>query len=103
MATPAATVLPTRAMEVIVKGKLVSSRRHENRYFTQIITPAVDEFSQPQHVEVRSKAKVGDRDEMVTVRARLGGYLGRPYQATDKSTGEMRTARNTVLTLDVVE
>lgn len=102
-ATPVNALLPTKAMEVIVKGKLVVTRKVDQRYYTQVVAPAPDEFSSPSTVEIRSKGKFGDRDEMVSVRCRLGGFLGRAYQATDKTTGEMRTARNVVLTLDAIE
>lgn len=99
----AAVALPVRPMEVVVKGKLVATRRHEQRVYSQIVTPASDEYSQPQTVEIRSRSKIGERDELVQVRCRLGGFLGRAFQATDKETGEIRTARNVVVTLDLVE
>lgn len=99
----ASTVLPVRAMEVLVKGKLVESRRVNDLVYSTIVAPAVDEFSSPSTVEVRSKKRFGEREEIVTVRCRLGGFRGRPFKATDKETGEMRTARTVVLTLDAIE
>jgi hypothetical protein len=96
-------VLPSKAMEVMIRGKVVSARRHEAFHYTLVAIPSPDEWTGPQKVELRSKQKVGTRDEIVTVRARLGGFEGRPFKATDKETGEIRSARSVFHTLDVIE
>lgn len=102
-ATSSPTSLPVRPMEVLVKGKVTHTRRHEKKFYTTITIPAADEYSSPQLVEVRSSSRVGDVDELVSIRARLGGYAGRPFKATDRETGEIRTVRQVQHTVDLVE
>lgn len=91
------------AMQVVIKGRIELSRVYEGNRYTQIMTPAPDQYSRPQVVEVRSKQKLGERTDEVTVIAKLGGYQRKPYQVKDKNTGEVTTIVPTEHTLDVVE
>ena len=74
----ARTVAALSPMRVVIKGRCERVRRHENRVYTTVITPAADEYS-------------------------LGGYAGRSYDISDKSTGERRTVHPCTMTLDLVE
>lgn len=102
------TALPSQAkalepMQVIVKGRVETSRSHNGVRYTQIITPAPDAYSRPQLVEVRSKRQLGMKDEEVQVTAKLGGYARKPFTHVDKETGERITVRPVDMTLDAVE
>lgn len=90
-------------LEVTVVGKCLRVRRHEQFTYTTIICPAKDEYSRPQVVEIRSKARFADREEPVTARAMLGGYEGKAYAVLDKETGERRQLVPVNLYLDLVE
>lgn len=91
------------SLEVTVVGKCLRVRRHEQFTYTTIICPAKDEYSRPQVVEIRSKARFADREEPVTARAMLGGYEGKAYAVVDKETGERRQLVPVNLYLDLVE
>jgi hypothetical protein len=92
-----------RPMEVSVTGRIEEVQRYEGIHNTRIICPAADQFSQPQNVKVRSKTRIGSRDEMVTITARLGGYKRKSFKATDKETGEVVNVVPVDMTLDLVE
>lgn len=91
------------AMEVTVTGRIEEVQRYEGVYSTRIVTPAQDQYSQPQHVKVRSKTRVGSRDEIVTLTCRLGGYKRKAFKATDKETGEVVSVVPVDMTLDLSE
>ena len=90
-------------MHVLVKGRIESSRSHEGKRYTHIMTPAADAYSRPQLVEIRSKLKIGEKGEEVSVTCSLGGYQRKPYQAKDKNTGEITTVTPVEHTLDLIE
>lgn len=84
-----------KAGETIIRGKLVGSKRPGgNGQFWEnlIVMPAPDPYSSPSTVSVLSGARLGERDDDVTVRVRIGGYK-RSYKATDRETGEVRTVQ----------
>lgn len=90
-------------MQVMVKGRIETSRSHEGKRYTHVMTPAADAYSRPQLLEVRSKAKFGEKGEEVSVSCVLGGYQRKAYQAKDKNTGEIVTVVPVEHTLDLVE
>lgn len=90
-------------MHVMVRGRIEKSRLYEGKRYSQIITPAPDAYSRPQIVEVRSKARLGDAGDEVTVMCTLGGFSRKPYKVTDKQTGEMVTVTPVDHTLDVID
>lgn len=92
-----------RPMEVTITGRIEEVQRYEGTYNTRIICPAADQFSQPQNVKVRSKTRIGSKEEMVTITARLGGYKRKPFKATDKETGEIAMVVPVDMTLDLVD
>lgn len=105
MASPQPVSAPvgTSPLRVFVRGKIEAQRSHEGFRFTRIITPAADEYSRPQTVEVRSKQRLGETGEEVSVGCQLGGYTRRPYRVTDKDTGESRMVTPVEHTLNAVE
>lgn len=80
-----------KPLQVLVVGKVTRSRRFEQFFYTTVICPAPDPYSKPAVIEIRSKQRLGERDEEIRVTAELGGFEGRSYQVTDKETGERRT------------
>lgn len=91
------------AVEVKVSGKLTEVRHHGSTFFSTVLAPAKDAFSQPMPFEVRSARPVGREGEMVEVRCELSGYFGRTYDTTDKHTGEVRRVKPIGLALDVIQ
>ncbi len=90
-------------MEVVIRGRIDATRRHEQVRYTRILTPAPDAYSRPQTIEVRSKGQLGSKGEEITVKAKLGGYTRKPFKSTDKETGEITMVTPVDLTLDAVE
>ncbi len=100
---PAAAQKAVVFMEVQIKGKVDASRKHESTRYTRIMTPAPDAYSRPQVVEVRSKQKLGDVGDEITIAAKLGGYTRKPFRSVDKDTGETSMVTPVDLTLDAIE
>ncbi len=98
--TQGARIVP---MQVFVKGRIDASRRYEKNHFTRIVTPAPDPYSRPQTVEIRSKQRLGQTGDEITVQAMLGGYTRKPFRSTDKETGETSMVTPVDLTLDAIE
>lgn len=90
-------------MQVTIKGRIDASRRHEKTTYTRIVTPAPDPYSRPQTVEIRSKQRLGQAGDEITVQAQLGGYTRKPFRSTDKETGETTMVTPVDLTLDAIE
>ncbi|MGA0569840.1 single-stranded DNA-binding protein [Variovorax sp. VNK109] len=90
-------------MEVLIKGRIEASRRHDGTRYTRILTPAPDAYSRPQVLEVRSKQSLGQSGDEISVTARLGGFTRKAFRATDKETGEVTMVTPVDLTLDAVE
>lgn len=88
---------------VTVHGRVEEVQRFEGTYKTRLICPAADAFASPQKIAIRSKTRLGSRDEMVTATCRLGGYQRKPFRATDKETGEVVNVIPVDMTLDLVE
>lgn len=90
-------------MQVFVIGKIDAHRRYESSTYTRIIAPAPDVYSRPSTLEIRSKSKIGEVGEEVSVVCKLGGYSRKPYRVTDKETGETSLVTPVDMTLDLVE
>jgi hypothetical protein len=101
----AVTALTAQAkpMQVVIAGRVQKVRRNEGKTYTVVLAPAVDSFSRPTPLEVRSKQRFGEIGEDVKVVCVVGGYGKRPYRYTDKETGETRMVEPIVMTLDLVE
>lgn len=92
-----------KPMESMILGRIDAIRRHEGNVYTRVLTPAPDAYSRPQVIEIRSKTKLGERQEEVRVLCRLGGYTRKPFRYTDKETGEVLSIVPVDHTLDLVE
>ncbi len=90
-------------MQVLIRGRIDAARRHDKTTYTRIVTPAPDPYSRPQTVEVRSRQRLGQAGDEITVQAQLGGYTRKPFRSTDKETGEVTMVTPVDLTLDAVE
>lgn len=88
---------------VTVHGRVEEVQRFEGVYRTRMICPSADNFTSPQKIIIRSKTRLGSRDEMVTATCRLGGYQRKPFRATDKETGESVSVTPVDMTLDLAE
>ena len=88
-------------MRVFIRGRIDASRKYEQVHHTRILTPAPDAYSRPQTVEVRSKSRLGDNGDEVTLIATLGGYTRKPFKVNVD--GETRMVTPVDHTLDVVE
>ena len=101
-----ATVKPVASaqyLRVSIRGKIIRSRRFEEHIHTAIMCPAKDEFSKPQVVEVRSRRKIGEREDIITVECDLGGFERKAFQMRDAETGEVLRIIPVNHTLDVIE
>mgnify|MGYP001278516044 CR=1 FL=1 len=71
--------------EATIKGRLQLYRRPQgnSQYWENlIILPAPDEYSSPATVLVLASRRLGERDDDVTVRVRIGGYRSAGVQLT---------------------
>jgi len=107
MSAPATNITPLsnkpKFCETSVHGRVEDVQRYEGIYRTRVICPAVDEFSSPQKLLIRSKTRLGSKDELITISCRLGGYQRKPYRVTDKDTGEQTNVTPVDMTLDQIE
>ncbi|MFZ6648895.1 single-stranded DNA-binding protein [Undibacterium sp. TJN25] len=90
-------------MRVFVKGRIEETRQYEGNRFTRILTPAPDAYSRPQVVEVKSKGRLGQKGDDVSVVCALGGYQRKPFQMKDKDSGEVLKIIPVDHTLEAVE
>lgn len=91
--------------ETYVKGRLIGARRpgaQGGLWSHLVILPAPDEYSSPATIEILSKQRLGERDEDVTVKVRIGGYK-RSYKSTDRETGEIKQVQTADNKLFAVE
>jgi len=92
------------ALSVVINGKLIEQRRHDGVFYSTIVTPAPDVYSQPMPFEVRSQRSLGNREDVVAVNCRVGGFYKRSYDTRpDPQTGETRRVRPIVMTLEALE
>ena len=97
---------PARQMafnQMMVRGRIEETRRHANVSYTRVLCPAADEYSRPQTLEIRSKARLGQKGDTVTQLCVVGGYTRKAFRATDKETGETTMVTPVDHTVDAVE
>lgn len=76
-------------LQMLIRGRIDSSRFVDQKYFTIVTTPARDEFSRPQMFEIRSTSRLGEQGQVVEGQVVVSGFVGRkPY--TDKKSGESK-------------
>lgn len=100
---PVPSIAKAAPMTVLVVGKVEAVRRYENKVYTRVICAAPDLYSRPSTVEIRSNARMGQRDEEISVTARLGGFTRKAYRVTDRESGEQTNIVPVDHTLDLVE
>ena len=89
--------------QMMVRGRIEETRRHANVSYTRVLCPAADEYSRPQTLEIRSKARLGQKGDTVTQLCVVGGYTRKAFRATDKETGETTMVTPVEHTVDAVE
>ncbi|BAK77085.1 hypothetical protein NH8B_2271 [Pseudogulbenkiania sp. NH8B] len=90
--------------QVVLVGRIQSRRRNDEFIFTELRLPAPDEYSHPSTVEVRSNKPIGAPGDDVQQLCSCGGYLGKPFEVKDPSTGEIikrRSINNTFTAIEV--
>jgi hypothetical protein len=78
-----------KSMHVVVIGRIEGSKAYEGKRYTQVMTPAADAYSRPQLVEIRSKARLGEKGDEISCQCVLGGFQRKAYETKDKQTGEV--------------
>lgn len=98
-ASSAVPLRTARAFNVVmIAGKITNIRRINADYYTRIAIAAVDEYSMPGAVEVKSSKPLGRKGEETTVECRLHG---RPRRWTDRDSGEIvETADNWLVAVE---
>ena len=87
-----------------IMGKVDSRRFFKDKYYTTLLVPAADEYSQPSVVEVRSNTKIAEVGEVVSrLSCVVSGYFGKTYTFKDKESGESVTRKPINHVLDAVE
>jgi len=90
-------------MQVLVTGRIEDTHRYDGKTYTRVICPALDAYSKPALVNLRSGKSIGRRGDIVDVVCLLGGYARRPYQTQNKETGELEKVTPVEHSLDVIE
>ncbi|GAB7551165.1 hypothetical protein NRB_06620 [Novosphingobium sp. 11B] len=102
-ATSARSSSTAANLNVVVHGKLVDQRRNEGVFYSTVLSPAADQFSQPEPFEIRSSKSLGNREEIITVPCRLFGFFRKSYETKPDRHGETRVIRPVVAGLEALE
>jgi hypothetical protein len=98
------TIAPAIGVALIA-GRIGNARRitgqNGTSWLTLVTMAAPDEFTSPSTVELRSKGKLGERDEVWRGKVRITGFR-RSYKTTDQQTGEQLTVQTADTRLDVI-
>lgn len=90
-----------QAGQARIAGRLVGLRSRNGQdgrtFYNLFKLPAPDAYSSPQTVEVRSKERLGARDDDLSIVVQVGGYA-RSYKARDDEgeTAQVQTAEVTL-------
>lgn len=90
-------------MEVTVTGRIEEVQRYDGSFFTRLVCPAPDQYSQPSYIKVHSKNRVGSTDDIVTLHCRLGGYKRAKYQTKPNKDGEVFSVVPVDMTLELID
>lgn len=102
MSDPVALKQPVKALEFFVQGKILSSRRHETKHYTEVVCAAADLYSHPSKFELRSNQPLGAKDDEFKGMVRISGSVI-PRTYTDKKSGELKKMTDKNVYLDVIE
>ncbi|MGK3122487.1 DNA-binding protein G5P [Candidatus Pantoea formicae] len=90
-------------LELTVTGKIQQVNSSEGYNYTVLVSPAVDAYSFPPMVRIRSKKTIGRiGDEVSDLHCRVSGWK-RTFNYTNKQTGQQERGSNIDMILDVVE
>lgn len=89
MADPAPSNVAQLFNVATIRGRITESRFHEGRYYTAVQTPAPDEYSHPQTLEISSDKALGQKGQDITQGVRLGGSVHRFDRQANPQTGEV--------------
>ncbi|MCV2216225.1 hypothetical protein [Thauera sp. Sel9] len=94
-----------KAGEAIIRGRLVLVRRptgNSTVWENLVVMPAPDPYSSPATVSILAKGRLGEIEDDVQVRVRIGGYR-RSFKSTDRETGEIRQIQTADVRLFAIE
>ena len=97
----ARTVKPV-TNQVLIAGRIESMTKYKDSVVSLVRTPAEDEYSYPSTIEIRSKARLGQVGDDISVTVKLNG-VPRAYTRTDKETGEQVQQKTADMYLHVIE
>lgn len=60
--------------ECLLRGRIKIIEKTKAAFSTFIVLPSMDEWTSPQTVKVLSKSRLGEKEDVITVRARPCGY-----------------------------
>ena len=104
MSTPQEAIkLNLKPNQSMLRGRVNAIRKAEEFFYTEVTLPAPDEYSQPAVVEIRSRKRIGQAGDTVECLVGCGGYRGKPFNYTDKDTGERFNRRPVVNAYHAVE
>ncbi|WP_027469109.1 hypothetical protein [Deefgea rivuli] len=95
--------LSLKPNQALLFGRIHSVRRADDFTYTEVTLPAVDQYTPPNSVEIRSKKRLGQAGETIEALVTCGGYRAKSFQYLDKETGEKVTRRPTVNVYSAVE
>lgn len=90
-------------LHVLIVGRVEKVEVINSTRYTVTFAHKFDRYSNPEIVQIRSKRPIGTKGEEIQQWGRIGGFRGRPFDVTDKSTGGFRRARQVILTIDAIE
>lgn len=93
---------PLQLAESVLQGRLQKITKRGDNVIHLMVLPAPDSYTSPATVEVIAKSRLGQPDDDIRVRVRIGGYR-RTYNATDRETGETRPVTTADVRLFAVE
>lgn len=80
---------PLQLAEAILQGRLTKVTKRGDNVIHLMVLPAPDAYTSPSTVEVIARTRLGQPEDDLRVRVRIGGYR-RSYNVTDRDTGEVR-------------
>ncbi|MNV43017.1 hypothetical protein D3C71_1347200 [compost metagenome] len=102
-----ATASPPHVPELTLSGRATYIREVPSRdpkwpptIYTDIVVPAADEYSSPVTYQVRSRSRLAEKDQDVSVRVALKSFAGRRTIQTQSGPKEVP---NLTLSLQAVE
>lgn len=81
---------PLQLAEAILQGRLTKVTKRGDNVIHLMVLPAPDAYTSPSTVEVIARTRLGQPEDDLRVRVRIGGYR-RSYNVTDRDTGEVRS------------